>query len=604
MKLSKIYSNLPKIFNPINFNINEFNEGLNVVFAQIFKPEEKKKDSHNLGKTTLIHLIEFCMLKKISNKEHHFLTKHFDRFGEFEFYLEMFLHSGEFVTVKRGVDRNTKISFKKHEEPYNDFTKIGESDWDHFELPIGKAQELLDSYLDLKVISPWSYRKGISYFLRTQYDYQDYFQIQKFVRASHIEWKPYLANLLGFDYKPIKEKYELDNDIEILKTRIKQKQSEIQIDHSEYDKLKNKIQIAQKAIENTTTTLDAFSFSNEEKKINKEIVEQIESEISDINDELYNINYDLDHLAKSISKGTTFDIGAVKELFGEAEILLPDQLVNDYQSLIDFNKQISTDRNAALNEQIARLKENRKSLLSRKSTLNTKRKKLLSIIRDSDTFSKYKKLQNNLADQRAELSFLSGQLERLVEIRKLNKKFRDDNKRLNDLIDELSTYPEIENPTFQAVREEFNALVNRILDLNGLLYIRQNQEGNLEFKIDVEKPGKAGETTSQDSGTSYKKLLCALFDLSLLKVFSDKEFFHFVYHDGVFEGLDNRKRVTLLDTINEYCQDYNIQYMLSVIESDLPRDDKDQKMFFDDEQVVLRLHDKGKDGRLFKMDEF
>ena len=37
MKLSKLYSNFPKIFNPIEFNINEFNEGLNVVFAQIYQ---------------------------------------------------------------------------------------------------------------------------------------------------------------------------------------------------------------------------------------------------------------------------------------------------------------------------------------------------------------------------------------------------------------------------------------------------------------------------------------------------------------------------------------------------------------------------------------
>ena len=74
--------------------------------------------------------------------------------------------------------------------------------------PIKKAQESAYSYLDLKVISPWSYRKGVSYFLRTQYDYQDYFQIQKFMNGPHIEWKPYLANLLGFNFKPIKEKYE------------------------------------------------------------------------------------------------------------------------------------------------------------------------------------------------------------------------------------------------------------------------------------------------------------------------------------------------------------------------------------------------------------
>jgi len=604
MKLSKLYSNFPKIFNPIEFNINEFGEGLNVVFAQIFKPEDKQKDSHNLGKTTLIHLIEYCLLKKVQKKENHFLTKHIDLFGEFEFYLEIYLHSGSSVTLRRGVDRNTKISLIKHNEPYQDYTKLDESGWDHFELPIKKAQELLDSYLDLKVISPWSYRKGVSYFLRTQYDYQDYFQIQKFMSGPHIEWKPYLANLLGFNFKPIKEKYELDNDIDDLANRIKQKQLEIQIEHSDFDKLKNKIQIASNDIENISKKIDEFDFSIEEKKINKELVEQIESEISYINDELYNINYDLNYQAKSLSAGTTIDIEAVSELFNEAEILLPDQLVKDYQELIEFNKQISTDRNSALNEQIKKLKEQRKDFLKRKNTLNNKRKKLLSAIRDSNTFSKYKKLQNNLADQRADLAFLEGQLERLSEIRKLNKKLRDDQKKLNELIEELSTYPEIENPIFKLIRKEFNSLVSRILNLNGLLYIRQNTEGNLEFKIDVEKPGKAGTATSQDSGTSYKKLLCALFDLSLLKTFSDKAFFHFVYHDGVFEGLDNRKRVTLLDTINEYCQTHNIQYILSVIESDLPRDDDDEKIFFDDQQVILHLHDKGKDGRLFKMAEF
>ena len=70
-------------------------------------------------------------------------------------------------------------------------------------------------------------------------------------------------------------------------------------------------------------------------------------------------------------------------------------------------------------------------------------------------FSKYKKLQNNLADQRAELAFLEGQLERLSEIRKLNKKLRDDQKKLNELIEELSTYPEIENPIFELIRKEF-----------------------------------------------------------------------------------------------------------------------------------------------------
>lgn len=48
MKLSKLYANKSELFEPITFV-----SGLNVVLAEIRLPENKKKDTHNLGKTTL-----------------------------------------------------------------------------------------------------------------------------------------------------------------------------------------------------------------------------------------------------------------------------------------------------------------------------------------------------------------------------------------------------------------------------------------------------------------------------------------------------------------------------------------------------------------------
>ncbi|WP_305456761.1 hypothetical protein [Photobacterium leiognathi] len=54
MKISKIYSNKPDIFQPI-----EFNEGFNVIIGQIRLRDDKDKDSHNLGKSKLAELIDF-----------------------------------------------------------------------------------------------------------------------------------------------------------------------------------------------------------------------------------------------------------------------------------------------------------------------------------------------------------------------------------------------------------------------------------------------------------------------------------------------------------------------------------------------------------------
>ncbi len=69
MKLSKLYSNKPDLFVPIDFRL-----GLNVILAEIRLPKNRKKDTHNLGKTTLGRMIDFCFLVRRVPKS--FLFKH------------------------------------------------------------------------------------------------------------------------------------------------------------------------------------------------------------------------------------------------------------------------------------------------------------------------------------------------------------------------------------------------------------------------------------------------------------------------------------------------------------------------------------------------
>jgi uncharacterized protein YydD (DUF2326 family) len=79
MRLSKLYSNHHNIFTPIVFNV-----GLNVVMAEIRLPENKDKDTHNLGKSTLGRLIDFTLLSK--QDPNLFLLKHYDLFEDFVFF--------------------------------------------------------------------------------------------------------------------------------------------------------------------------------------------------------------------------------------------------------------------------------------------------------------------------------------------------------------------------------------------------------------------------------------------------------------------------------------------------------------------------------------
>jgi uncharacterized protein YydD (DUF2326 family) len=131
-----------------------------------------------------------------------------------------------------------------------------------------------------------------------------------------------------------------------------------------------------------------------------------------------------------------------------------------------------------------------------------------------------------------------------------------------------------------------------------------NSNNNLDYEISLGLAGQKGISSSQGDGTSYKKLVCTLFDLSLLKVYEDMPFFHFVYHDGMLEALDDRKKLAFLELVREQISNQKTQYIMTVIASDLPRNENGRVVKFAEDGIVVRLHDGGLEGRLFKMAEF
>lgn len=180
MKLSQLYSNEPKQFPPIRFNGID-NRDLSVIFAKVKKPKDEQKDSHNLGKTLLVELIDFLLLKNVSDSSSHFLAKHFILFADWVFFLEIQNAAGTFITVRRSVKEPSKIAFRRHPKrmkplPNNTYPH---SNWDHEDLAIERAVQLLDGHLGLDAIKPFTYRSGVGYFLRTQADYHDLFQLAK-----------------------------------------------------------------------------------------------------------------------------------------------------------------------------------------------------------------------------------------------------------------------------------------------------------------------------------------------------------------------------------------------------------------------------------------
>ena len=86
----------------------------------------------------------------------------------------------------------------------------------------------------------------------------------------------------------------------------------------------------------------------------------------------------------------------------------------------------------------------------------------------------------------------------------------------------------------------------------------------------------------------------------MLRAYLDAKFPRFVFHDGVFESLDDRKKVNLLAVIRRYA-DLGIQPIITLIDSDLPVWVERDVPTFAQSEIVLELNDEDDQGRLFKM---
>ena len=597
MKISRVYSNRPDIFKPISFH-----DGFNVIYARVTKPKDTDKDSHNLGKTLLAHLIDFMLLKGYGKG--HFLYDNQAIFQGHEFFLELIANNGQFITIRRGVDRNTKISLKLHTARNQDFTGLDQSGWNQWQLSLEAAKNYLNSLLMLGDIAPWDYRKGVSYFLRTQKDYLDVFQISKFAAGKHSFWKPYMAKVLGFNPEPIEKKYELDDEIEKKIAFRRETEKEYKTDVAAYDKVKGTVEIKRAEITEIQERIERFNFYEQEVAANTQVAAQIESELSVLHDRLYTVTYELGKIRESLDSGVSFDLKQVRRVFEESLVSFPDQLTKSYEQLLEFNRRLSEERNRRLGERAIRLQTERITIDAQLQSLNNRREKLLGFLQQQDTFAKFKVLQSDLVRRESEVARLQAGLENLDVVAGINKQLRDltteRDVKVIEIIDEVAKG----NPTYSDIRIRFNRIIREVLDSPALLSIKINTEGNFEFEAAILHDDTSMKATSEGKGTSYKKLLCGAFDMAVLESHARSDFYRFVYHDGILEGLDNRKKQKFLSVVSGFCKNFGLQYIMTIIDADIPRNAEDKKMMFPPDVIVRELHEGGDDGRLFKLPVF
>jgi uncharacterized protein YydD (DUF2326 family) len=593
MKLVRLYSNQSSIFPPI-----EFNKGLSVILAEIRVPENRLLDTHNLGKSTVADLLDFCLLKGKSSS--FFLFKYPQLFEQFVFYLEIQLAESEYVTIARPVSVGTRVHVKRSSASIEDASQFDESDWDHSSLPFEKAKSWLDGEFKLDALKPWTFRKLVGYLFRSQRDYSDVFQLGKF-SGKHLDWKPFVAHIIGLDSKLVADLYDTRERVAESENNLRTLVGEWgagEVDTSVIDAI---LAVKRQNIRVKASSLDSFSFHQVDREANELVVDEIENRIRYLNEEAYRLRHLVARLGESLRDGQVlFNVDETELLFREAGIAFGGQLRRDFVQLIEFNKAISQERNEGIRTQLADCQNSLQLALIELEDLNEKRAAALRFLNETDSMAKFKELSREVSDLQSEIAVLDAKragAKRLMELRQSHRRLLEECGNLETRVEQHVEEVGIrEEDRFGQLRRYFNEIVFHVVGKNAVLAVRLNSAKGIEFT--AEFIGESGLATSDDRGTSYKKLLCVAFDLAMLRTHLDVNFPRFVYHDGALEQLEPRKREKLIEVFREYAA-LGLQPVLSALDTEVEQVAQPFRM---SEEVVRTLHDEGPEGRLFIME--
>ncbi|MGJ9385912.1 DUF2326 domain-containing protein [Salipaludibacillus sp. CF4.18] len=562
MKLSRLYSDDSR------FKNIKFKNGLNIIFGYV--QDKNINDPHNLGKSALVHLIDFMLLKEV--KKGNYFNNKKKVFKDHTFFLELKLNSGDYLTIRRSFDNITRVDMKI----LNYSTELLEVDeWDYTNLVLNTTSEnviaataTLNEKLNFDILGDYDYRKLVGYFIRTQNDYSDVFQLKKFSSSTDQVWKPFVYELLGFDSDVLLKRYKLNNEIESLKIKIRS--MEDYYSASDIDRINGQIDILTREKETLEQDLDSFNFYLNEKQISKELIKEIENKSISLQNKAYNLRSDIELIENSLATREFLDFDYIKELFDEVEIYFSDQLEKSYEELINFNKSLLEDRRVHLSKLLTDKKAELKIVDEKLKDIGKQRSDILSVLQDDDVINKYKHLRSNLIEKEKSIQNLETQKEIILHTRTDIKELNEKKKSVEKINETIDSNIESGNRVLNDIRFLFKSYFEKITSKNGIIDISTNTTSNVEFNAGIITDN--GTLTHEDEGFSYRKMLCMCFDLAILSYYSSKSFFSFLYHDGPFEALHENRKDSYLEFIEDYCKVNDVQYVISLIDSDVSKD--------------------------------
>lgn len=549
---------LRSIYSETNlFDAVKFHDGINIIKGTYTKkPREKSTDLNGVGKSTLVRLIDFCLLSD-STRNKYFDVDKYDFLSDHTASLEFEIQNQEYK-ITRMFSNPNKPAFGKNNQLEN-------YDIRELRLILGNLFFAPDEYsggFDNK----W-FRTLMKFFVKDDIDYHERKDPLKFFNIHASNFEAYTYNLFLLDIpnrSVIKYNIYRDKNTKLRDSKTRLLSNLEEESGKSYEEIKSEVRFLEDKISSYEKSLSEYEFLDSYKEVEQEIID-ITNKISISLKKLNIFQKKLNEYQISYDYQIEININEISRTYGETKKIFGETIKKEFDDVINFRKKLSENRMKFLQDREISLKNEIDKTYDNLSFLESKRSDLYKTLDEKRALDSIKNTYSQMIENRTKK-------ERLVtsvkQIEYMDNQLYDINKKISKSIELISKDVNNSESTISMIHSIFlNNIRNMIhvedikkaiFDITSLPDLR----GPLRISIDVPK--------SSSLGKNRFKILA--YDLTVFFniLRKNRKIPHFLVHDGVFHGIDKKTIIRVLNNVySEFLKHHNFQYIITANEGDL-----------------------------------
>ena len=530
-----------------------FKDGLNIILGKYSK---SGKDINGIGKTTIINLIDYCLLSEGVKSE--FFSDKYSFLKSQRVKLEFYIDDDKY-SVERGFEDKKEVFFQVNKETPKEYT---DSD---LRLIIGSKMGRDQS----GVYDPLWFRTMMSFFIQNDHNFsaREPSNVQKFtVGKRQPELLTYIFLLLGIDNSLI---WDFDkNSIELKNLRSDQSRINKQIleqTGKSVEDFRGECDLVSRKIDKLEEGLDSYEFDENSADL-EDRIQSLNSRISSLNKDHLTIKSKFLDIQESLKIDVDVDSDAVAKIYSGINLEFSNFVKKSLDEVLEFRKDISSNRSKFLKERESHYQEKLTSIKNNVVSLEKERSKIYKMLDEKSAFDALKAAYGNLVEEKARLS---GQLTYVDQLDFIEEAIASKKSNVGSTVAKIVAEKNQHSEIVDEIKNIYLDLVEGSVDVDSS---DVSPYFNVEFKANQNSPVKLNLEVPRGSSLGKGRFKILAFDLTVFIVSAMRgtAFPTFLIHDGAFHAIAHKTRIKFLNYINSKLNSLDgAQYIITVNEDEI-----------------------------------